>query len=197
MWSWLGRDRKARSHNNWTDNIDRLLHPGEEVEDEVSVGDAQVVVTTQRIVVLTPRMDGENVRYVERPNVVGVETRHSSNNQLLSVGATVGLTGVLLIAIGNTLNLSAPAALSEIDGNVPFANLAKSIASAIEHIDTMSLYLGALSLATAAVLAGYYFWRRERTVALAVAGDKDVEIPTYEDENTERLVERLREAVAP
>jgi hypothetical protein len=61
----------------------------------------------------------------------------------------------------------------------------------------MFLYLGALLIATAAVLAGYYFWRRERTIALAVAGDEDVEIPTYEDENTERLVGRLREAVAP
>ena len=194
---WLGRDRKTRSHNNWTDNIDRLLLAGEEVEDEVSVGDAQVVVTTQRVVVLTPSMDGENVRYVERPNVSGVEARHSSNNQLLSVGTTVGLTGVLLVAIGNTLNLSAPATLSDMDGNVPGAGLASSMTSAIELIDTMFLYLGALLIATAAVLAGYYFWRRQRTVALAVAGDEDVEIPTYEDESADRLVKRLREAVAP
>ena len=194
---WLGRDRKTRSHNNWTDNIDRLLLAGEEVEDEVSVGDAQVVVTTQRVVVLTPRMDGENVRYVERPNVSGVEARHSSNSQLLSVGTTVGLTGVLLVAIGNTLNLSAPATLSDMDGNVPGAGLASSMTSAIELIDTMFLYLGALLIATAAVLAGYYFWRRQRTVALAVAGDEDVEIPTYEDESADRLVKRLREAVVP
>ena len=182
---------------DWSENLDRLLYPGEEVEDEVSVGDAQVVVTTQRVVVLTPSMDGENVRYVERPNVSGVEARHSSNNQLLSVGTTVGLTGVLLIAIGNTLNLSAPATLSDMDGNVPGAGLASSMTSAIELIDTMFLYLGALLIATAAVLAGYYFWRRQRTVALAVAGDEDVEIPTYEDESADRLVKRLREAVVP
>lgn len=185
------------SLGGWTEDIDRLLHAGEKVEEEVSVGDAHVAVTTQRVIVFTPYSAGENVRYVERPNVVGVEARNSGNLQLLGVGVTVGLTSVLLIAMGSILNPTPPASLSEISGEpVPGAGLAASMASAIELIDTLLSMLGLLLLATAALVTGYYFWRRERTVAVTVAGGDDVELSTYEEEDTDRLVGKLRNAIA-
>lgn len=197
MWSWRDK-RRERGSDDWTDSIDRLLHPGETVEEEVSVGDAQVAVTTQRVIVFTPYTEGENVRYVERPNVVGVEARNSGNRQLLGVGATVGLTGILLVVIGNTLNLSVPETLRNLEGGaVPGAGLAESMVSTIEIIDTLFLALGVLLLANAAVITGYYFLRRKSTVAVAVAGGDDVELSTYEEEDTDRVAGRLRNAIAP
>jgi len=195
---WNRNEKRVRPSTDWTDDIDRLLHAGEEVEQEVAVGDAHVAVTTQRVMVFTPYGKGENVRYVERPNVRGVEERHTGNRSVLNVGATVGLTGILLMGLGNTLSFSAPASLSDLSGEpVPGADLAASMVSAVEFIDTLFFALGVLLLLNAAVIGGYYFWSRRRLVAFAVAGDKDVEIPLHEDENIEKLLRRLRDAVAP
>jgi hypothetical protein len=195
---WWDGGTQIQDPARWVDDIDRLLHSGEEMEEEVSVGDSHVVVTTGRVIIFTPYADGENVRYVERPNVAGVETNHTGSRQLLSIGATVGLTGILLVAIGNTLDMAAPASLSDLSGEpVPGAGLAESMVSAIELIDTAFLALGVLLLANAAVLTGYYFLRRTRTVVVSVAGDEDVELVTREEENADQLVGRLKEAVAP
>ncbi len=195
---WWDDDRKTiQNPTEWLNDIDGLLHAGEEVEEEVSVGDAQVVVTTQRVMVFTPHSEGENVRYFDRPNVVGVETSNSGNRQVLSAGATIGLSGVLMMFIGNTLSLSAPAAVSDLSGEpVPGADLAGTMASAIELIDTLFLLLGVLLLANGLVVVGYYFMKRKPAVALRIAGDDDVELPVYEDEDVDKIRGRLGAAVA-
>ncbi|MDZ7689168.1 MAG: hypothetical protein U5J64_10745 [Halobacteriales archaeon] len=195
---WNRNEKQTPTSTDWTDDIDRLLLSGEEVEDEVAVGDAHVAVTTQRVMVFTPYGKGENVRYVERPNVRGVEERHTGNRQILNVGATVGLTGILLIGIGNTLSFSAPPSLSDLSGEpVPGAELAGSMVSAIELIDTLFLALGVLLLANAAVVGGYYFWSRKPIVVLSVAGDDDVEVVLRDEDDTKDVLRRLRNAVSP
>lgn len=194
---WRDDDREDTQPTEWLNDIDRLLHSGEEVEEKVSVGDSQVVVTTQRVMFFTPYADGKNVSYVDRPNVAGIKADESGNRRVLSVGATVGLTGVLLLVLGNTLSIGVPGALNDIRGeSVPGAGMANSVASAIELIDTILLVLGGLFLANAAVITGYYFLRREGTVTVEVAGENDVELSTHEDEDADRLAEKLRKAVS-
>lgn len=196
MW-WDDSSEDIQDHTNWVSDIDRLLHSGEEIEEKVSVGDSQVVVTTQRVMFFTPYVDGKNVRYTDRPNVAGIKASNSGNKRVLSVSATVGLTGVFLLVLGNTLSLSVPSALNDIRGEaVPGAGMANSVASAIELIDTLLLILGVLFLANAAIITGYYFLKREGTVTVEVAGDEDVELSTREDEEPDRLAEKLRKAVS-
>lgn len=196
MW-WDDSSEDIQDPTDWVNDIDRLLHSGEEIEEKVSVGDSQVVVTTQRVMFFTPYVDGKNVRYTDRPNVAGIKASNSGNKRVLSVGATVGLTGVFLLVLGNTLSLSVPSALNDIRGEaVPGAGMANSVASAIELIDTLLLILGVLFLANAAIITGYYFLKREGTVTVEVAGGEDVELSTREDEEPDRLAEKLRKAVS-
>jgi len=196
MW-WDDDSEEIQNPTEWMDDIDRLLHSGEDVEEDVSVGDSQVVVTTQRVILFTPYADGKNVSYVDRPNVTAIRADESGDRRVLSVGATVGLTGVFLLVLGNTLSISVPGALNDIRGeSVPGAGMANSVASAIELIDTLLLVLGGLFLANAAVITGYYFLKREGTVTVEVAGENDMELSTHEDEDADRLVKKLRKAVS-
>lgn len=84
----------------WSEDLDRLLHAGEEVEEDVQIGSSRVVVTNQRVIALTPDTPDENFRYVDRPNAVGVEKRSGGNAKVLGIGGTLGATGILSIMVG-------------------------------------------------------------------------------------------------
>jgi len=57
--------------DEWRGRVDELLYAGESIEERIGVGDADVVVTTHRVLALTPSGDGERYRAIDRPNVLG------------------------------------------------------------------------------------------------------------------------------
>jgi hypothetical protein len=67
----------------WDGSVEDLLYEGESVERTVELADGWVVVTSHRLLASTPSAEGQNLRKVDRPNVVGVGMGHDGNRTLL------------------------------------------------------------------------------------------------------------------
>lgn len=199
MPTWRANDGTARPLEDWTEEIDRLLHAGEDVEEDIRVGTSRVVVTNQRVIALTPDTPQENFRYIDRPNAVGVEKRGGGNTKVLGIGGTLGATGILSIMVGVAMpDLSSLVNLPDASGGpTPGLGFAESVMSFMGLIDTAFMALGALLVANGLVVFGYYLMTRETVLAIEVAGDDDMEFPVPEDEDTEEARGEVRDAIAP
>ncbi len=199
MPTWRAKDETARPLEDWTEEIDRLLHAGEDVEEDVRVGTSRVVVTNQRVIALTPDTPQENFRYVDRPNAVGVEKRGGGNTKVLGIGGTLGATGILSILVGVAMpDLSS---LFDIPGGAggaaPGMGAARSFLSLLGLIDTAFMALGALLIANGLVVFGYYLWTRETVLVVEVAGGDDMEFPVPGEEDADEALGEVRAAIAP
>ncbi|WP_137291251.1 hypothetical protein [Natronorubrum halophilum] len=185
---------------SWDEHVDELLYDGEREQRRVDLEAATVVVTNDRILVLTPDGDGSNYRHVERPNVarVSVET-DSALRQLFwaTVALFLGL-GVLIAAV--TYDLA-----SLVDGGSPADSDTFGVAeSAREIIQTLLTALdltvlagGVLLVAIAAAFFVRYVRSRSRRLVIRVSGDDDIVLPvTDEDLEADRTVD-LAEAIGP
>jgi hypothetical protein len=196
---WRSDDGTERPLRDWTEEIDRLLHAGEDVEEEVRVGTSRVVVTNQRLIALTPDTPEENFRYIDRPNAVGVEKRSGGNTNVLGIGGTLGATGVLSIMVGVAMpDLGSLVSLPDASGaGAPGLGFAESVISLMGLIDTAFMALGALLIANGLVVFGYYLMTRETVLAVEVAGDEDMEFPVPGDEDADEARGEVRDAIAP
>jgi len=196
---WREKEKSKPEFTDWSDDLDRLLHSGEEVEGDVVVGSSRVVVTNQRVIALTPDTPDENFRYVDRPNAVGVEKRSDGNTKVLGIGGTLGATGILSVMVG----VAMPDLGSLVDipggagGAAPGLGFARSVMSLIGLIDTAFMALGALLILNGIVVFGYYLWTRETVLAIEIAGDDDMEFPVPGDEGTDDIRAEVRKAIAP
>ena len=91
----------------WADRVQDLLYDGESVRERVAVDDAQVVVTSHRVLAFTPDGDGPNFRQVERPNVAGVSTGATASGALLGRGVRWTAIGLVLLGFGTVVDFGA------------------------------------------------------------------------------------------
>lgn len=188
---------------DWSDRVEELLYEGEAVTERVSAGNANVVVTTHRVLAFTPEMDGENFRQVERPNVTDVAVRSDGETRFLLTGFRAGLFGVVLLGVGMAVDFGA--LMGDIDltdtstgqlGIGGILGMVQGMISIISSLDDYMRMVGALLLLVALVPVAVYLYSRETRLVLTIAGGEDLPIATSPDD-AEANVARLREAILP
>ncbi|MFC6728528.1 hypothetical protein ACFQDG_07745, partial [Natronoarchaeum mannanilyticum] len=82
--------------DEWRGRVDELLYAGESIEERVEIGDAEVVVTTHRVLALTPSGDGERYRAIDRPNVLGASIDADGDRGHVLTAGKAALVAALL-----------------------------------------------------------------------------------------------------
>jgi hypothetical protein len=162
--------------------VDRLLYDGERVRESVAVADDRVVVTTHRVLALTPNADGANFRAVDRPNVEGVELSTGGTGRYLRWTIRPLVLGAILVVAGTQLDLGDPlsgmdTSSAEATGTGGILSTVSSLTSLLAVLDEVMLAVGAVCLLVVALLLGLYLYSRETALVIGVAGDDDVRLP--------------------
>jgi hypothetical protein len=187
--------------NGWRQRVQQLLYDGEDVRETVEVDGSTVVVTSHRLLASTPEGDGANFRQVDRPNVEDISTGARSEGRLLQRAIRYGLVGVVLVVAAQFVNL---------DGLVGGVDLTPStselgigsvlgplqgLLNLLAQLDQLLQLFGGLALLLSAILLGVYWYTREATLVIAVAGDDDIHVPRPADASDQ--IERLERALSP
>lgn len=184
---------------DWADEVDRLLHDGEDVEESLDVGPDRLVVTTQRLLAFMPSGDGPRFEAIHRPNVTGVELQSGGSPQHLERAIKAGILGFFLIAGGATVSLDGmltgsidPAAASQ-TGVGDIIGFLGVLATILALVDDILLVAGLLSIGVAALATTLYLRSRDTDVVVRVAGGDDVHLTG--DDVTDASLVRLRQAL--
>jgi hypothetical protein len=197
----LGEDDRGP---DWTSRVEELLYDGETIRDTISVEHARVVVTSHRVLTITPDRDGPNFQQVDRPNVVGVATGSDGNVALLGRGIRWTVIGLLMVGAGvlidfesivGSVNLTGSGA-----GQVGFGGIlgvVQGMLNLLRQLDVVLQVLGALGALLGVLVLGVYLLGRESTLVIRVAGDEtsDLHLPRPGDSGS--IVERLDAAIFP
>jgi len=176
-----------------------LLYQGEAVVEPVEIEGNAVVVTSHRVLALTPALDGPDYRHVDRPNVTEVRIEIGGSTRWLERTVRPFLLGVVLLAGGWIVDLDGlTSGLERTDpgtagsaGIGGIVSLAEDLGRALALLDEALLVGGALCLLLVAAFLGLYAHSRERRLVLAVAGGDDLTIPVERDHP--EAVGRLRD----
>lgn len=167
--------------DDWRGRVDDLLYAGEDVVARVGRGPDEVVVTSHRVLALTPDAEGPNFRAVDRPNVTAVRVEATGRWGLAVRGLKALVVGAFLLAggvfvdLGGVFGTATPGSAGSVGagGILQILSLARTAASLANDV---LLALGAVAtLAGLAAIAGYLYTRSEDLV-LGVAGDADLRL---------------------
>jgi hypothetical protein len=168
-----------------TERVGSLLYQGESIEESVEFEDNAVVVTSHRVLALTPDLDGPNYRHVDRPNVTGVRVETVGASRWLERTVQPLALGIVLLAGGWIVDLdgltsglenteTGGAGRAGIGGIV---SMAESLGRALALLDEVLLIGGALSLLVVVLFLALYARSRTRQVTVVVAGEDDLTVP--------------------
>ncbi len=186
--------------SRWLDRVDDLLYDGEHVASSFDVGEGGVVITSHRLLAFTPDGEGANYRYVDRPNVVGVERTTRGSGTFLTPAVKALVVGAILLIAGQVVSLDDMVGTVEIEstgamGLGGFFGLMQSLLTAVAMLDELMTLLGALVLLVAVALLGLYARTRTDLLVVEVAGEDDLELPAGPDDGD--VADRLDLAVRP
>jgi hypothetical protein len=185
----------------WTERVDQLLYDGETIETEAAAGDAEIVVTSHRVLTFSPSSSGENFQTVDLPNVVGVDTTAYGHVSLLKYGLWGIVIGVGLFAGGQLLEIGSlfeiPSSTGKGTGLGGTIGTMQRFFDLFDLIDVLMVNLGLLVLCVGLLLLAGYGYSRNRYLSIAVAGDEDgIEVPlgttTIDEQTLVELETRLR-----
>jgi hypothetical protein len=187
----------------WRDRVSELLYEGERVSESVEFDDATVVVTGHRVLAFTPEMDGANFRTIDRPNVAGVDTGAQSERGLLERGVRYGVIGAVLLVAGLVVDFGSIVGSVDLTGSAASGRIGvggimgamQGMLDLLRDLDRLLRLFGALAVLLALVVLGVYWYTREPTLVIEVAGDDDVHVPR--STGASECVQRLQTAVAP
>ncbi len=179
-------------------NVQNLLEDGERVERELDVGPDKVVVTDRRLLAFTPTGDGPNYRHVERPNVDSVGLRVRSELGHVKNGLLYLLIGLGTVAAG--LTIETDGLLGDVStgpgaSSLGVGGIIEQVATWIALVDDAIVVLGALIVLPVVYHAVSYYRSRQSVLAVGVAGEDDIDLPTAQVENPNNAVEQLRVAL--
>lgn len=163
--------------------VDRLLYDGEEVTLRAGGPEAGVVVTSHRVLALTPELEGANYRPIERPNVTGLRRGASGRERWLLAGLKAVFVGLVLLVGGVVVDLGGVIGAVDVGstaGSAGLGSLLRAVSlvrTALSLLDEALLVAGALATLVGAGAVSAYLLTRERLVYLEVAGDEDVPLP--------------------
>lgn len=178
------------------DRLSNMLFQGEEVEEEFTVSDARVAVTTHRVLVFTPDCDDRRFDHADRPNVLDANVETTGQESYVEWGVKSSVYGAVLFGGGLLLEFSG--VLDELDGVEATATGGSQLVSALpallDVLTNASLVVGVLLLTVAAALTGLYYQSRERELVIERAGRDPMRVPVRSDEGDD-VARRLRDAV--
>jgi len=174
---------------DWRERVDDLLYQGETVVESVDLEGNGVVVTSHRVLALTPDLDGPNYRHVDRPNVTGVRVETVGASRWLERTLRPFVFGLVLLVGGWVLDLdglTSGLGTAETDaasqtGVGGIVSMAEGLGRALALLDEALLVGGALCFLLVALFLGLYVRSRTRRLTLVVAGDDDQTIPIERD----------------
>ena len=186
----------------WDGRIEELLYEGESIRETVALGDSSVVVTSHRVLALTPETDGANFRQVDRPNVDGVGTGTESDTSHLERAVKAGVVGVVLVGAGWVIDFGAMLGDATLGGagadRLGLGGVMQSLQQllgVLRDLDHYMLLLGVLALLAGVAFLGVYLWGRERALVIRVAGDEDIHVPR--PDGAADAARRVEAAMAP
>jgi hypothetical protein len=163
--------------------VDHLLRDDESVVVRAGDERAGLLVTTHRVLAVSPATGGANYRAVARPNATDVSRETTGDRGWLFRGTralAVGLTALVawsLVDLEGTLaGVTVAGSAGEVVGGqvLQLLSLARTVASLL---DDALLVGGALSVVAALATFAAYYTSRETVVRVSVAGDDDLSLP--------------------
>jgi len=163
--------------------VDHLLYDGESVEARTGDERVGLVVTTHRLLAVSPATEGANYRAVDRPNVTGVSRETTGERRWLFTGTKALVVGLVALVAWSLVDLEGALAGVALSGRTGAAvggqvlqllALARTLASVL---DDVLLVGGALSVVAALATFAAYYRSRGETVRVSVAGDDDIVLP--------------------
>jgi hypothetical protein len=187
----------------WKRRVEDLLYDGETVKESIELGTARVVVTSHRVLTFTPDMEGKNFTQTDLPNVKSVTESSRSDGGLLSRAIQFGVAGAVLLALGLVIDFESLLGGATFDADAAqdvgaggIISLVQRLISFMIQLDYLMRVFGVLALFLAAVLFGVYWFLRDPTLTIAVAGDKsDIHLPRPADVSETQT--RLEAAIFP
>lgn len=179
-------------------SVQDLLEDGEHVERELDVGSDKLVVTDRRLLAFTPTGEGKNYRHVERPNVESVGLRVRSEFGHVKNGLLYLLIGLGTVAAGliiDTDGLLGDVSTGPGASSLGVGGVIEQVATAVALVDDAIVVLGVLFLLPVVYHAVAYYRSRQSVLAVGVAGETDIDLPTATVEDPNGAVERLRVAL--
>lgn len=181
----------------WSEHVDQLLYEGERVRERVDLEAATVVVTNDRVLVLTEDGDGTTYRHVDRPNVARVSVDVDSAPGRLFWAVVFTLLGTGLFVASSETDL--PAALEDATGDV--SGIVGGVLEGLETFLTvfdLSILVAAILVLTLAVLLFVSYARsRTRRLVLRVSGGEDLAIAVADADLENGRTDALRDAIGP
>ncbi|MEF8782540.1 MAG: hypothetical protein V5A39_06190 [Haloarculaceae archaeon] len=167
------------------DRVEDLLYDGETVRETVDLEAGQVVVTSHRVLAFTPGTNGANFRQADLPNVEGVGFGAETEANLLERAIRFGVVGVVLAGFGVVVDFGS--IVGDVDltggeaaGKIGIGGMLGSIQTLLGLIRSLDQYMqlfGAVALLLAALFLGVYWYLREPTLVVEVAGEDDIHVP--------------------
>jgi hypothetical protein len=173
----------------WKRRVEDLLYDGETVEESIELGTARVVVTSHRVLAFTPEMGGENFMQADLPNVESVDVGSESDRGLLARAFRVGFVGAVLLVLGLVIDFESILGGATFDADAAqevgaggIIAFAQRLISFMIQLDYLLRVFGALALVLAAVMFGVYWFLRDPTLKISIAGDEpDIHLPRPDD----------------
>lgn len=168
--------------SGWRDDVDQLLYAGEELQERVGGGPDEIIVTSHRLLALTPDREGPNFHAVDRPNVEGIQVETTGRTGVATTGAKGFLAGIGSMLVGMLVDFDALAgAVPSVGAEAPatggIVSMLETLRGAIGLLDTVLIGVGGVVAAAGVIALGIYWVTRERDLRIAVAGDDEVRLP--------------------
>ena len=189
--------------SGWRTRVDDLLYSGESVVETIEYDSASVVVTSHRVLAFSPAGDGPAFQQVDRPNVEGVSTGAESETSLLERGIRTLVIGVVLVGAGLVVDFESIVGDVSLGGQSAqqlglggIMGTLQSLLGLVSQLDYLMRVFGGLALFLAVVFFAVYWFTRDRTLVIGVAGDDDIHVPRP-DERASEYADRLEALVSP
>lgn len=184
--------------SGWRGDVDQLLYAGEELRERVGGGPDEIVVTSHRLLAVTPEAAGPNLHAVDRPNVEGVDVETTGRRRYLTAGGKVLIAGLVSVLVGVVVDFEGIASAMPSPGaDAPAAGgilaILDTVRTGLGLVDTVLFTVGGVLAVAGVVAVGAYWLTRERNVLVSVAGDDDVRLS--EDGFTEADLARIETAL--
>jgi hypothetical protein len=189
--------------SGWRNRVDDLLYSGESVTETVDFGSASVVVTSHRVLAFSPDTDGAAFQQVDRPNVEGVSTGAKSELSLLERGIRTLVIGIVLVGAGFIIDFESIVGDVNLGGQSTqqlglggVMGTLQSLLDLISQLDYLMRIFGALALFLSVVFFGVYWFTRDRTLVIEVAGGDDIHV-SRPSERADEYANRLEQLISP
>lgn len=180
-------------------DVSELLYDSETVEREVAIGDSRLVVTSHRLLAVTPEAPGANFRKIDRPNVEDVSVGTDSSLSHVINAVALFATAIPLIAAGRVLSFDGMFEGLETDRGARAIGVDTGFLDTLGFvfglIDDALLWSGVACLALVVLFAALYVRSRTTVVRIGVAGDSNVSFAVGNAPDVDRGVAEVRHAL--